>query len=520
MRGFQKSFILLTLLIAISCGKEAQVEPQEQSPPYQVSNTTDSEEFSMLNLSEASYTNHYFSNPNKERGGGDPNDFIPTYEMLNEIEALILADDVAQPFLDNFLENHGSFEWNYSFMKKQDDLCFISIPMLKNGQLSGVLKFYKKGDETAIRFVSKSVTDEIVSTHEFSGDLDLLKGAIIDLIVFEMNIHQTINTDYFEWLERNRLTNDGSSRGDYWCIWETEYSYVFSGTIVESDGFITYIYSLQTIYNYECFYQTNVGAFPNDYNPTTGNGGGNGNTNTDNTNTEEPPTPQESCLDELGVAVQGFINELQNSSLISDCQINIDDIINTALINLVETGQCQKLGGLQAFKNEILNALQNNDCVLNKLALAENGILVSRTCKSSFDFTQVGTAWTCQVNNVFHAYQPSFFNIMQYTIPELCVQVSGTDANGQALTAAKAAELSAFAMDNARLALLAKMTEGLVNSDLEAKTEFKDLFAEQLTELTIGNTSSSISYGQCFGNINTQNYALSPFGGEAICISF
>ncbi len=390
MRGFQKVFILLTLLIAISCGKENQIEPQEQSP-----DTKDSEEISILNLLEANYINHYFSIPAQERGEVDPDDFIPTYEMLNEIAELILADDAAQPFLDNFLENYGSFEWNYSFMKKQDDLCFISIPMLKNGQLSGVLKFYKKGDERALRFVSKLVIDEIVATYEFSGDLDLLKGAMFDLFILEASIDHTFNQDYAEWLRRNQLTNDGSSRGEFWCIEYITDWYVNVALDGSPGGDWIYDGSSTSL---ECFFSTSVGStgtttnfFPDNYPPNNeGNGGSNTNTNT-NTNTNsnnntEPNTPQENCLEELGLSTQVYINELLNSSITFPCGGSIEEAVNSAAMYLIETGQCEKLGGLDAFLeglrdfdfirlDESFVSNEKMNCVWNSILNSNNDIM-------------------------------------------------------------------------------------------------------------------------------------------------
>lgn len=405
MKLLPKVFAVLMLLLVTSCNKESRVdiyddEPIQFNPPsVEISNDFP---FSDLNFSEETYINHYLSNTD---GREDEDAYIPTYQMLLEVVEVLEADEAEYSFLDNFLENYGSFEWNYSFMKKQNDLCFISIPTLKNDQLTGVLKFYKKGNETALRFVSKSVVDEIVLTYEFSGDIDLLKGAVLDLMAFETNMNQSIDRNYAEWLRRNGLTNGESSRGEYWCIWDVYYSYVLTGVVVEPyDGTVTTFWELaSTSYNFECFYQTSIGGFPNDYIPTNGNGGGNSNTTTtDNTNTEEPPTPQENCLKELGLATQLYINDFRNSNVTFPCGESMDEVISNVLMNMIETGQCEKFGGLDAFLEGLSQfdfirlgeSFSSNDkvnCIWNNIINSNSDVMCTTLSNffgsSSYDLT-------------------------------------------------------------------------------------------------------------------------------------
>ncbi|KAA3637387.1 MAG: hypothetical protein DWQ02_06835 [Bacteroidetes bacterium] len=151
------------------------------------------------------------------------------------------------------------------------------------------------------------------------------------------------------------------------------------------------------------------------------------------------------------------------------------------------------------------------ECIDAELALAESGFLNSHTCKSSFNFVSVGAGYTTQVNEILHAYKQIGFPFMQYRIPEMCVQVNGQDSYGNPLTADKAAELAAYATDNARIAVFDDI--GLsVFSGLDAKLAFKAHFVSELSELTGGNATSSVSYGACFGNIPEQNYTITPLG--------
>lgn len=474
------------LLFAISCSKEPEVENYDEYPISEEVETSKEVSFLRLNFSQETYLNHYLNNKS-ERGDIDEENYIPTYEMLVEVVELLEADDAEQPFLDDFLENHGSFEWNYSFMKKQDDLCFISIPMLKSDQLSGVLKFYKKGDEAAIRFVSKSVTDEIVSTPQFSGDLELLKGAIIDLIAFEVNIHQTINHDYFEWLRRNELTSGESSRGEFWCIWEVEYNYILGATVVEPDGFTTYYYYLQTVYNFECFHQTNLGGFPNDYIPTNGGVGvGNSSTNIDNANTETP-TPQENCVEAMGLAAQVYVNELRDLNLPFYCEESIDVIIDRILTNMIETGQCQGLGSLTDFQNEFASV----DCINSIFPIS---------CES-YEFEDLGLFYLSRLEGT----EPLFANDdgvvvscpFDYEIfaPEiLFVSTGGSDLTGHTITPGMMANAAAEAHNEAIVEVVGDYGSqyssnllALPCSDLENSfiTEFNNNFGIALSQVVI-----------------------------------
>jgi len=145
--------------------------------------------------------------------------------------------------------------------------------------------------------------------------------------------------------------------------------------------------------------------------------------------------------------------------------------------------------------------------------------LVSKTCKSSFEYVPVGLGYTTQVDNVRHAYSNGLFSIIEYRIPEVCIQVRGEDKYDQPLTADKAAELTAFAMDNARLALFDKIQSGFIDTNLQARNEFKSVFVSSLLDLTGGNATSSISYMACSGNIPSNTYKMNPLGGNTLCIS-
>ena len=80
--------------------------------------------------------------------------------------------------------------------------------------------------------------------------------------------------------------------------------------------------------------------FPDNYLPNNeGNGGSNTNTNTNtnSNNNTEPNTPQENCLEELGLSTQVYINELLNSSITFPCGGSIEEAVNSAAMYLIET---------------------------------------------------------------------------------------------------------------------------------------------------------------------------------------
>ncbi len=134
---------------------------------------------------------------------------------------------------------------------------------------------------------------------------------------------------------------------------------------------------------------------------------------------------------------------------------------------------------------------------------------MGRTCKSSFDFIKVGDGYTAQVNKIEHKYAKNFSNVLSYRISEMCIQVRGKDAFGNNLTKEKAAELTAFAIDNARLELFKEINVSIFNS-IQAKNEYKFYVQEELSKLTGGKATSSISYGHCFGDIPIRTYTVSP----------
>jgi hypothetical protein len=126
------------------------------------------------------------------------------------------------------------------------------------------------------------------------------------------------------------------------------------------------------------------------------------------------------------------------------------------------------------------------------------GVKNANTCPETFLYIKVGDGFTTNVKDVAHGYLKNF-TFLKYCIPNMCVQIRGKDKFGQPLTAEKASELSAYAMDNARLELFDDVNVLIYTSE-DAKRVFKDYFKEELAKLTGYNTACSISYGECSGD--------------------
>ena len=166
----------------------------------------------------------------------------------------------------------------------------------------------------------------------------------------------------------------------------------------------------------------------------------------------------------------------------------------------------------EAFFEEFVNQLSACEEGLDQLILLDGGILANKTCKESFNFISVGAGYTAQVNDIHQTYLTSLGGFYAFYIGVMCIQVSGTDAFGNPLTPEKAAELSAYAMDNARLALFNELG-GTIRDNVAAREAYKTYIEQELRILTGPGATSSVSYGACAGgNIPSTEYRVNPFG--------
>jgi len=248
--------------------------------------------------------------------------------------------------------------------------------------------------------------------------------------------------------------------------------------------------------------------------------GGGGTANPSNNNQGETTDPDCTTEDPSNGPPSGEV--FDNPDCVNTCagtfDTNCDGMID-------DTELCLQLGiggyncSLAAQNQALLDLLiENADTPENLALISAPGILVSTTCASSFDYVPVGNGFTAQVNDVGHSYFAGYFGVIGYKIPELCIQVSGSDANGVPLTATKAAQLSAYAMDNARYTVFDRIQEGLIVTNTGAKDDFRNIYRDELIQLTGGQTTSSISYGPCLGSIPETAYKLAPLGFDALCI--
>lgn len=171
-----------------------------------------------------------------------------------------------------------------------------------------------------------------------------------------------------------------------------------------------------------------------------------------------------------------------------------------------------------AFLTGYLTALVQCDEGAEYVTTLDGGYLHNKTCKGSFNYIPVGDGYTAQVSDILHGYKTIDNDFFIYHIGVMCIQVSGTDAFGQPLTPQKAAELSAFAMDNARLELFDEMGQ-TIHTNAEAKAAYKGYIVDELIKLTGAGTSSSVSFGVCQGNIPDEPYKVNPYG-LALCVNW
>ncbi len=135
-----------------------------------------------------------------------------------------------------------------------------------------------------------------------------------------------------------------------------------------------------------------------------------------------------------------------------------------------------------------------------------------RICKESFNFKKVGLGFTTEVTNIVTIYSRDFVNWAVHAIPVLCIQVKGKDKNGKSLTSTKAAELLAFAMENSFRELVRDFSSNWTQQDFNSY--FKIELQKQVTELTGGKGSFSISTNKCFGKIPNQPYKVKGLFGN------
>jgi hypothetical protein len=143
---------------------------------------------------------------------------------------------------------------------------------------------------------------------------------------------------------------------------------------------------------------------------------------------------------------------------------------------------------------------------LKSQVLDGSGTLNSGTCAESFLYIRVGDGFTTGVKGMGHAYLKNF-TWYDVCISNMCIQVRGKDQFNQPLTADKAAELTAYAFDNARLEMFEDLNNVITTSE-QARNLYKTYVQDELAKLTGYRGSCSISYGECSGNVPAEFYYL------------
>ncbi len=205
-------------------------------------------------------------------------------------------------------------------------------------------------------------------------------------------------------------------------------------------------------------------------------------------------------------ALQGLVRDLLDHTVNEECIVS--DALNQ---RLAMSCTCDDFDHRGAEQCDEVQSLRESFALYDG-----SGWCVNRTCKESFNFVETGIGYTAEVNDIHQTYLSASAGFYSYYIGVMCIQVNGVDAFGNSLTAEKAAELSAFAMDNARAALFNQLGN-TIHTNVEAHQEYKSLIVQELRILTGGGTTSSVAYGACVGNIPSTEYRVNPLG-VPICI--
>ena len=341
----------MTFFTMLTCQKEDSIQLQTSESVLSKMKYTDfiqpHERINTLifSLQEDDYeSNHYLIQAGSEK---DTENYIPPFEVLEKLLALMLEQDLEVPFLDGFLDAYGSPIWNESFFKPTSDeeRIVVSVPFIKQGELTGILKFYNFVQGGEIRFINHDAISQVINDQNYNGGLPLIADAILDMLVFEYNIENTINNSYLSWLDKNNVGNTHSEKGQLWCI-----TYHESWTQIVSSGGI--VIGSTTFYETitECFYQSGIGGdFPNNWpgvtpnDPNTDSGGGrptgpnNDGTNNDEEE-EEEEEEEEDCLRLGGVALAATVLEFRAIDVEFNCGnfATLNDLIDDVLSNISE----------------------------------------------------------------------------------------------------------------------------------------------------------------------------------------
>lgn len=514
----KKMMILALGLLLISLFNACQKETITAVPPAP---TQHLEQSAMDASRQAFFFQHYSSNTLSLRSFDEDIEVDSAVSSVyNEIREVIAFQDAAESFIPQLNKDFGLPKWN-SAVVTHDQVLWVIPFVYEDVELTTALLFIKHEQGTYdFKLVSR---DEVLGELRSSTPGLNLAYSLVWLVNYDESLFQYTDPRFKAYLEEGFRNEEIEDR--------TICSYTYCVTVGSPGGGNDVNYVMRgcpsgaipiTVY-YDCSGGSSTPGWgltgtintPNIFEDLGrsgwNRGGGSSTTDPNPTDWWEEVSYIRMILFDFGVEA---FNELPIQ-------------VQTKLQQLYEWGEalelppalqvelwykCEDAGDFEMCARDVI--LEHYDVDLETiLSTADEdwpGIIYSRTCKKSFNFIQTGDAYTAQVSDIRHAYHANG-HVVDYTIGAMCIQVRGEDAFGNALTKEKAAELSAFAMDGARLRLLDEVGISITLS-FEARNRFKKLLKEQLEELTGGRLTSTITLGTCLGDIEERPYSLSLFG--------
>ena len=189
--------------------------------------------------------------------------FPTTPETVLQGEQLEYVYDLLKEMDDGdlvtFLNNYGQPAWEYSFQKRSQDIFITSIPLLKNEEISGIIKLYEiEGSAPVAHAFSMEEIDKAMTRNLDTEHFYIYRGVIQSLVICASIMEQEIGGKYFEWLLETQDRVD--EKIEFICVVEMECDgpiYVsprfFETLEDEEEGFDCVILSM------ECY---TVGIFP------------------------------------------------------------------------------------------------------------------------------------------------------------------------------------------------------------------------------------------------------------------
>ncbi len=191
MKNFKFLFFFLSLLFLYSCSKE---EPLSISP-----NTVDTASLRGDKTDAKSRLN-------------DTTDWDLTF--LFDLMAKEMDGDMMLNFINTFGYPHA----NKGFRKRGENVNITSIPTIKEGSITGIIKVMVKPDgvDAIYFFPLKEIETAISKEYLETEDYHLYRGAVQSLIICAKGMKATLDGKYMDWLKKN--SNRAKERSEWNCI--------------------------------------------------------------------------------------------------------------------------------------------------------------------------------------------------------------------------------------------------------------------------------------------------------------